>query len=252
MLHKALHTPVVNYTLMSIGRLNMEGYCAHIGSGGLELMSPLRDQVGWVACILCCLYKTMHNFKSADVVEMLAMELHHCLRHISVASACKLVVSGAIQGIKFNPDSKEVDCNACIFVCTTHLPMSKPCISTPTQNFGDKVHTDVWGPVSITMHQVQHYFTSFTDDCTHFTVIFLLQTKDKTFDAYKTFEAWALTQLHCKAIKVLCSDCRGEYLSKAFNTHLAVAGTAYHLTLHDILQLNGIAECLNQTLLEWV
>jgi hypothetical protein len=143
----------------------------------------------------------MHDFKSADVVEMSVMELHRRLRHISVASTCKLVTSRAVQGIELNPNSKEVDCNVCTFVHTTCLPMSKPCTSIPTQNFGDEVHTDVWGPLSIAMHQGQRYFASFTDDCTCFTVIFLLRTKDKAFDAYKTFEAWATTQLHCKAIK---------------------------------------------------
>jgi gag-polypeptide of LTR copia-type/Zinc knuckle len=251
-LHKALHVPMVNYTLVSISRLDMEGYHAHIGGGGLELVSPCGDRVGWVACTLHCLYKTMHNFKSTDVVEMSAMELHRHLGHISVASACKLVMSRAIQGIELNPDLKEVDCNACTFACATCLPMSKPCTSIPAQNFGDEVHTDVWGPSSIATHQGRHYFVSFTDDCMHFTVIFLLWTKDKAFDAYKTFEAWATTQLHCKAIKVLRSDCGGEYLSKAFNMHLAAAGTAHCLTPHDTPQLNGIAECLNQTLLEQV
>jgi hypothetical protein len=251
-LHKVLHAPVVNYTLVSIGRLDMEGYCAHIGGSVLELVSLLGDRVGWVARTPLCLYKTMHDFVSADVVEMSVMELHCRLGHISVASACKLVASGAIQGIELDPDSQEADCDACIFACTTCLPMSKPCTSIPTQNFGDEVHTDVWGPLSIATHQGRCYFASFTDDCTCFTVIFLLRTKDKAFDAYKTFEAWATTQLHCKAIKVLRSDRRGKYLSKAFDVHLAAAGTARRLTTHDTLQLNGIAEHLNRTLLEQV
>ena len=51
-------------------------------------------------------------------------------------------------------------------------------------------------------------------------------------------------------IKVLRSDRGGEYLSTAFNQHLANAGTARKLTTHDTPQLNGIAEQLNRTLLE--
>jgi transposase InsO family protein len=50
----------------------------------------------------------------------------------------------------------------------------------------------------------------------------------------------------------LHSNHRGEYLSKAFDKHLAAAGTAWWLTTHDTLQLNGIAEWLNQTLLECI
>jgi hypothetical protein len=81
-------------------------------------------------------------------------------------------------------------------------------------------------------------------------VCFLLRTKSEAFEAYKSFEAWALTQDHCKGIKVLRSDRGGEYLSAAFSAHLAAAGTARKLTTHDTPQLNGIAERLNRTLLE--
>jgi hypothetical protein len=59
-----------------------------------------------------------------------------------------------------------------------------------------------------------------------------------------------ITQQHCSGIKVLCSDRGGEYLSKDFDEHLAAAGTARQLTTHDTLQLNGVTERLNRTLLE--
>ncbi len=75
-------------------------------------------------------------------------------------------------------------------------------------------------------------------------------TKDEALGAYKSYEAWATMQQHCRAIKVLCSDQGGEYLSKDFDQHLAKSGTARKLTAHDTLQLNGIAERLNRTLLE--
>jgi transposase InsO family protein len=95
-------------------------------------------------------------------------------------------------------------------------------------------------------------FFTFTDDATRFTIVYLLRTKDEVLETYKSFEAWALTQQHCKAIKVLRSDRRGEYLSGAFDNHLAAAGTARKLTMHDTPQLNGMAERLNRTLLERV
>jgi transposase InsO family protein len=80
--------------------------------------------------------------------------------------------------------------------------------------------------------------------------MYLLCTKDEAFGAYKSFEAWAITQQHCTAIKVLRSDRSGEYLSGAFDQHLAKSGTARKLTTLNTPQLNGIAECLNRTLLE--
>ena len=88
------------------------------------------------------------------------------------------------------------------------------------------------------------------DDVTRYTITYLLCTKDEAFECYKSFEAWATTQQHCQVIKVLQSDCGSEYLSAAFNAHLAKAGTARKLTTHDTPQLNGIAERLNRTLLD--
>jgi transposase InsO family protein len=80
----------------------------------------------------------------------------------------------------------------------------------------------------------------------------LLWTKDEVLKQYKFFEAWAIAQQHCSGIKVLHSDRGGKYLSKAFDEHLAAAGTAWWLTTHDTPQLNGIAERLNRTLLEHI
>jgi len=53
-------------------------------------------------------------------------------------------------------------------------------------------------------------------------------------------------------IKVLQSDCSGEYLSNAFSKHLTDTSTACRLTIHDSPQLNGVAEHLNHTLVEKV
>ena len=106
------------------------------------------------------------------------------------------------------------------------------------------------GPGMIATHQNRRYFITFTDNAIWYTVTYLLRTKDRAFEAYKSFEAWATTQQHCKGIKALHSDHGGEYLSPPFNQHLAKVGTTQRLTTHDTPQLNGIAEWLNRTLLE--
>jgi transposase InsO family protein len=90
------------------------------------------------------------------------------------------------------------------------------------------------------------------DNATCYTVVYLLRTKDQVLKSYKSFEAWAIAQQHCNSIKVLHSDCGGEYLSNDFDKHLVAAGIARCLTTHDTLQLNGIAKQLNQMLLKHV
>jgi hypothetical protein len=117
------------------------------------------------------------------------MELHRRMGHIAASSARKLVESGAVVGIELDPGTQEADCDACIYACATRLPISKVRISPPAQNFGDKIHTDVWGPSPVTSRQGRRYFITFTDDATRYTTTFLLRTKDEALAAYKSYEA---------------------------------------------------------------
>jgi hypothetical protein len=123
-------------------------------------------------------------------------------------------------------------------------------ISEQAKNFGDEVHTDVWGPATVSTRGGRRYFVTFTDDATRYSTTFLLAAKSDVLAVYQRYEAWACTQKHCAAIKVLRSNRGGEYLSEAFDKHLADAGTARRLTVHNTPQLNGIAERLNHTLAE--
>ena len=206
-LRDVLHAPAVAYTLVSLGALDEEGYTMKIGGGCLSLLAPGGELVGQVRRTPHRLYKVTHSPESANVVEPLSlMELHRRLGHIAVASTRKLVDSGAIVGVSLDPNSEEMACDACVYARATRLPIASARITTPTQNFGDEIHTDIWGPLCILTRQSRKYFITFTDDATRYTFTFLLRTKDKALEAYKTFEAWALTQQHCKGIKVLHSD----------------------------------------------
>ena len=223
-----------------------------IGDGKLEIFDSNGHQVGQVVRTSHGLYRITHK-EEANAAELLSvMELHCCLGHITASSACKLVASGAITGVKLDPESKETDCAPCLFARATRQPIPSIRIRPPAEKFGDEIHTDVWGPSHTPTRQGWHYFATFTDDATQYTVCFLIRTKDEAFNAYKLFEAWAPTQEHCSGIKVLRSDRGGEYLSAAFDKHLVAAGTARKLTTHDTPQLNGIAKRLNHTLLEQI
>jgi hypothetical protein len=211
LLRDVLHAPAVTYTLVSLGILDEEGYNIRIGGGCLSILSPSGEQVGQVKRTPRRLYKVTHSPESANAVEPLSiMELHRRLGHIAVASTRKLVSNGAIVGVSLDPNSEEMTCDTCIFARATRLPIASTKITTPAQSFDDEIHTDVWGPARVATRQGRKYFITFTDDATRYTFIFLLRTKDEALEAYKTFESWALTQQHCKGIKVLRSDRGGE------------------------------------------
>ena len=79
----------------------------------------------------------------------------------------------------------------------------------------------------------------------------MLCQKSETFSAYQQFEAWLDHQLVAK-VCMLYLDQGGEYLSNKFILYLKQQGMAQCLTVHDMLQHNGVAECLNWTILECI
>ena len=72
-------------------------------------------------------------------------------------------------------------------------------------------------------------------------MIYCISQKLEVLPKYEEYEAWMRTQ-YGKRIKILQSDCGGEYLSKEFNTHLKAQGTIRSLTVHDTPEENGVAE----------
>jgi hypothetical protein len=185
-LNNTLHAPSVRYTLISLGILDEEGYHAHIGDRHLRIVSPQGKQLGRIPCTPHYLYKVTRSHEAANATEIMsAMELHRRLGHIAVASARKLVESGAVTGIELDPDSQERECDACVYTCATCLDIPKPRISKPAEHFGDEVHSDVWGPAPVATRQGRRYFATFTDDATCFTIVYLLRTKDKVLEMYK-------------------------------------------------------------------
>ena len=72
-------------------------------------------------------------------------------------------------------------------------------------NFGDEVHSDLWGPAPVAMKARKCYYITLTDDMTCLTHLYFLHTKDKAFSTYKEYATWCGMQLKA-SIKVLHSD----------------------------------------------
>jgi len=127
----------------------------------------------------------------------------------------------------------------------------KECEGPHAKLISDIVFSDVWGPAPVAMLGGKHYYVTFTDDSTWLTHFWSLRQKSETFEAYQAFEAWLDRQLAAK-VKLLHSDRGEEYQGKEFVLYLERQGTMQHMTAHDTLQHNGVAEWLNQTILEKV
>jgi transposase InsO family protein len=94
------------------------------------------------------------------------------------------------------------------------------------------------------------YYMSFTDDFSHESQVDFLVLKSKALSAFKRYEVKLMRQHPGTKIPKLHSDRGGEYLSAEFDTYLQSQGIKCQLTVHNSPQQNGVAECLNRTLVE--
>ena len=86
----------------------------------------------------------------------------------------------------------------------------------------------------------KRYFITFIDDCSHFTYVYLLRTKDKAFGKFKEFKKMVENQKE-RQIKVLRSDRGGEYFSKEFSIFCEENGIIHQMTAPYTPQHNGLA-----------
>ena len=74
----------------------------------------------------------------------------------------------------------------------------------------DLIHTDICDMKSIPSRGGNKYFITFIDDCSRYCYVYLLSSKDKAVNAFKSYKAEVETQLN-KKIKIIRSDRGGEY-----------------------------------------
>lgn len=116
---------------------------------------------------------------------------------------------------------------------------------------GEIVSSDVWGPARTVARGGYHYFSTWTDDHSRFSVVYLQKSKDETLEKFKAYQALLENQMGLKVV-VLHSDRGGEYTGKKFDQYLQELGIKRSLTAHDTPQHNGVAERLNYTIANMV
>jgi transposase InsO family protein len=254
LLKDVLYAPRMGLTLVSVSKLAAAGYPTLFLSSFAKVMDGRRRVIAKVPASNG-IYRFEHpgsgNFAGSAEETVTIMELHRRMGHIAPEAARKLVKDGLVTGIRIDESSKVTECDSCEYAKMHRKTVRKEREDARATEFGEEIHSDVWGPAPLPTIHGRLYYITFTDDYSRLTHIYLLKKKDQAFDAYKIYEAWVKTQKNT-VIKRLHTDRGGEYLSDAFGDHLAKAGTVRNLTVHDTPEHNGVAERSNRTLLEKV
>ncbi|KAL5478633.1 hypothetical protein ACEPAI_2819 [Sanghuangporus weigelae] len=248
------YSPRVTSTLISVGRLDSMGHESTFGNGKCIIIDPEGRKIADIPRTERGLYR--FNVDSATYLindederqKLTVDQLHARLGHISPKSATQLITKGLVEGIQLDqsvPAPKT--CDSCLYGRATRFQITKARSSKLAENFGDEIHTDLWGPSPVQSIGGKRYYVSFTDDATRFTYLAIIRSKRDAFDSYKMFAKWAEMQ-HGVKIKRLHSDRGGEFTGKDFVEFLKSQGTEQKLTVHDTPEHNGVAERVNRTI----
>ena len=119
----------------------------------------------------------------------------------------------------------------------------------PVKQKLELVHTDVWGPTSVSSISGRQYFFTFIDDHSRKVWVYFLKHKSEVFDTFKKWKAMVETETGLK-VKKLHSDNGGEYENTEFKKFCFQNGIKLSRTVPGTPQQNGVAERMNRTLTE--
>ena len=102
----------------------------------------------------------------------------------------------------------------------------------------DSIHSDVWGPSSITTQGGSCYFVIFVDAFSQYTWIYLFTNRYELYQIYRDFTKMIETQFS-KPIKVFRYDNAQEYKAHDFTSILHQFGTVPHSSCAGTSQQNG-------------
>ena len=127
----------------------------------------------------------IHNIeaKRCKVNYDSATYLRHCrLGHIGVKRMKKLHADGLLESL----DYESIDaCEPCLMGTMTKTPFSET--MERATDLLEIIHTDVYGPMSVDVHDVYRYFLTLTDDLRRYGYIYLMKHKSETFEKFKEF-----------------------------------------------------------------
>ena len=137
-------------------------------------------------------------------------------------------------------------CDICHYSKSTRLPFNLS-LSKSSEMF-ELVHSDVWGPFSLSIDGFK-YFVTFIDDFSKVTWVYLLKSKSEVFECFKDFHRLVITHFSAH-IKTLRTDNGTEYTSHNMKNYLISHGIVHQTSCVNTPEQNGVAERKNRDLLE--
>jgi transposase InsO family protein len=242
------HIPDIRLNLISVGKLDDDGYCStfHNGQWKLTRGAMVVTRAHKFSTLYMLQAKLSKGIINAMDDESSTELWHKRLAHVSEKGLEILAKKNLLSGMKSAPLKK---CTHCLAGKQNRVSF-KSSPSTRKPGILDLVHSDVCGPMKTRTLGGCLYFVTFIDDHSRKLWVYTLKSKDQVLDVFKQFQASVERQTG-KKLRCIRTDNGGEYLGP-FDEYCKQQGIRHQRTPPKTPQLNGLAERMNRTLVERV
>ena len=239
-----LYVPDLGCNLFSIGTINRKGFRCGVRDKDANVVGRGDPHGNIVRMLFTVKMPTLCNAVHENGQSMLNL-WHARMGHVNVRAVkntCKQFGIDRISHENFE------FCEGCVLGKQTRKPHLS---STSVSNYGpgEKIHSDVCGPVNVQSPNATRFFLALKDENTSFRKVYFMRHKSEVFDRFKEFEAFVSTQLGTK-IKVLRTDNGTEYTCGKLQSFLKEKGIIHEFSAPYIHEQNGRAEREIRTLVE--
>ncbi|GJZ94849.1 putative ribonuclease H-like domain-containing protein [Tanacetum coccineum] len=175
---------------------------------------------------------------------------HRRLGHINFKNLNKLVKGNLVRGLPSKVFKNDHTCVACQ-KGKQHRASCKAKLERMITEPLHTLHMDLFGPTSVKSINHASYCLVITDDCTRFSWVFFLATKDETSGILQNFIRQIENQLNHR-VKIIRSDNGTEFKNRNMLEFCGNKGIKQEYSNARTPQQNGVAERMNKTLIEAV
>ena len=240
-LRNVLYTPSLKAIILSLSRLDKEGYDIHLHKGFLTI----HDDRGILLTKVQRNSGRLYPLK-LDIIEQ-CLQIsedstwlwHKRYGHLNLAILKILSSQNMVKGLPIIHEREEL-CSSCVafkqtrtlFPSSTKYRASRPL---------ELIHGDLYGPFSLETLSGSKYFLLLVDDCTRMLWVSLLKQKSKAFEAFKSIKVQAEKE---KELKIIClrTDNSAEFTSNEFISFCSEHGIKRHSSIPYTPQQNGVVE----------
>ncbi|GKB99944.1 putative ribonuclease H-like domain-containing protein, partial [Tanacetum coccineum] len=173
---------------------------------------------------------------------------HRRLGHINFKNLNKLVKGNLVRGLPSKVFRNDHTCVAC-HKGKQHRASCKAKLERLITEPLHTLHMDLFGPTSVKSINHASYCLVITDDCTRFSWVFFLATKDETSGILQNFIRQIENQLNHR-VKIIRSDNGTEFKNRDMLEFCGNKGIKQEYSNARTPQQNGVAERMNRTLIE--